>query len=146
VTPEPSAAAAARKPTYGGSPINRGIGQSSRGPRFSGRRGLVALVAVLAVLAAFAWVGLHDNADAKRAPGAGSCVRLDGVGTHHATAHRVDCSSTDAQFTVLSKVIGGDRSACAAVSGTVGDLVVTSNDHPAYVLCLGSRADAPLSS
>jgi hypothetical protein len=136
----------ARKPTYTGMPINRGIGQSRGGSGFRGRRGVVALLGVVVTLGVFAWAGLHDNADAKRAPGAGSCVRVDGADTKDPTVHKVSCSGADAQFRVLSKVTGGDRSACGSVSGTVADYVVTSNDHPEYVLCLGPQAAAPVSS
>jgi hypothetical protein len=136
-------AAAQPTPTYTGSPINRGIGRPVRTSRYGGRRGLIAFALVGLALGAFGWVGLHDNADAKRAPAVGSCVRVAGS-ANDPKLQQVGCSASSAEYTVLSKVVGGDEASCQAVSGSTADFVATEVDpalhtrHPAYVLCLGA--------
>jgi hypothetical protein len=128
--------------TYTGSPINRGIGRPVRPRRYGGRRGLITFAVVVVTLGAFGWVGLHDNADAKRAPVVGSCVRVEGSGSDP-KLHQVDCSDSTAEYTVLAKFVGGDAASCRAVSGSTADFGATEVDpalhtqHPAYVLCLG---------
>ena len=128
--------------SYTGSPINRGVGRPIRPSRYGGRRGLITLAVVGVTLGAFGWVGLHDNADAKRAPEVGSCVRVEGS-TSDPKLHQVDCSKSTAVYSVLAKVVGGDEASCWAVRGTTTDFVVSEVDpalqtkHPAYVLCLG---------
>jgi hypothetical protein len=138
-----------RKPTYTGSPINRGIGQPRGGSVFRGRRGAITLLVAAALLAGFAWVGLHDNADAKAAPGVGSCVRIaassGNPNDQGPAARKVSCSDRSAQYTVLAKIVGGDQQSCASVNGTVDALEADEVDpaqdteHPAYVLCLGAH-------
>jgi hypothetical protein len=128
--------------SYTGSPINRGIGRPVRPSRYGGRRGLLTLALVALALGAFGWVGLHDNADAKRAPAVGACVRVEGS-TSDPKLRQVDCSKSTAAYIVLSKIVGGDEASCQAVSGSTADFVATEVDpalqsrHPAYVLCLG---------
>jgi hypothetical protein len=128
--------------TYTGSPINRGIGRPVRPTRYGGRRGLITLAVVVVTLGVFGWVGLHDNADAKRAPEVGSCVRVEGS-TSDPKLHQVDCAKSTAAYTVLAQIVGGDEASCQAVSGSIADYGATEVDpavgtqHPAYVLCLG---------
>ena len=74
--------------------------------------------------------------NAASAPDKGSCIWAEGTDSNHPKIHKVDCSDPKAQYTVLSKITGGDDSACDNVPGTDASYTETNHSKPVYVLCL----------
>jgi hypothetical protein len=120
------------------------MGRPARPSRYGGRRGRLTLTVIVLALGAFGWVGLHDNAEANRAPDVGSCIRYHGDATH-TEVHGIDCTDPLAQYVVLAKIVGGDGASCRTVPYAGNWYQVSEVDpalhteHPAYVLCLGAK-------